>query len=883
MKEATIQLSTSGRKQVMDDNIKIYEVALGGLLHDIGKLMQRAGLEREYPEIKNNYAIFCPPNGYFHAAHTAYFVDHFIPDGLFPDNKAELYNAARHHISGQGDIYKDADCLSSGMDRRSRCEDKVRSESYKEVCLHSIFDCIELQYITKEKGDGNRHWVYKLVSESKRCLPDICPFIPKGNEKCAGEEAYKKLWKEFSKEVEEIRHIKNPYCYFNELYWLIKKYTSYIPSATNVFPDISLFDHLKTTAAIVSVLYIVKQNPENVEDGEFILYGGDISGIQNYIFKISRVQGIGHIAKRLRGRSFYIMMLSEALSRYIINEIGLTQANINFCGGGNFEILLPNTPKVEAFLNKFELDVNEWLLKEFHGELGFVSAYVKIKKKDFCDSYAEKRDELADKLEIAKRRKFCSKITDKDVWKEQTSDEYQKDICHSCNLNVVKKGKQFCKLCLQDEKLGRLLPKSNYIVFSQNKISNDSIEFGHFGYVTLLKKEKVCFSEFSFNSNQKPIFIYGLKEENSAIKAIYHLSQTVPMALEEMEIDTEEDQEGNKIVQPGQILSFSTLADMSLGDKKIGILKMDVDNLGLIFSLGLGDVDSGKVRSISRLASLSRQISSFFSLHLEGICERVFKEWKEDPENTWQYREKVSNIFYVLFAGGDDLVIIGPWEQIIKLAFEIQKAFRKFTCHNPNITLSAGIYICKPKYPVNHAIDKAEKALEQSKKKGKNRITVMGETFVWDIEADESKINQPHLKKYYKDFVKNECETEEIFLKGATEKTEISTLTFSEAMEFANSLDRLLKEKRLSHNFIRRLIETKKRYFLKDYNSVKDRIEESYNFMFLPFLVYNIERNLESDVKEQIKSKLITSGNAIKYIRQALFPCKYVLMKNRYR
>ena len=92
----------------MDDNIKIYEIALGGLLHDIGKLMQRAGLEKDYPEIKNNYGLFCPPNGYFHAAHTAYFIDHFIPDGLFPDNKAELYNAARHHISVQGDIYNES-------------------------------------------------------------------------------------------------------------------------------------------------------------------------------------------------------------------------------------------------------------------------------------------------------------------------------------------------------------------------------------------------------------------------------------------------------------------------------------------------------------------------------------------------------------------------------------------------------------------------------------------------------------------------------------------------------------------------------------------------------------------------------------------------------
>ena len=33
------------------------KLALGGLLHDIGKFMQRAGLEKKYPEIKLETAL----------------------------------------------------------------------------------------------------------------------------------------------------------------------------------------------------------------------------------------------------------------------------------------------------------------------------------------------------------------------------------------------------------------------------------------------------------------------------------------------------------------------------------------------------------------------------------------------------------------------------------------------------------------------------------------------------------------------------------------------------------------------------------------------------------------------------------------------------------
>ncbi len=863
------------------DKFAIYEIALAGLLHDIGKLMQRAGLEKRHPEIKNNYNEFCPlsPKNfpcYLHAAHSAYFIEKFIPEGLI--DKTELYNAARHHKNLPGDIYKEADSISSGIDRY---EDEVNLKGYKEVCMRSVFEEIELQYIIKEEGKEYRtRWAYRPIYESRKNLSDGYPFVLDESEKCAGEDVYYQLWESFAAEVNEIRSIKEIEFYFNELYWLIQKYTSYIPSATNVFPDISLFDHLKTTAAIASALFVYNESPDN-NKREFILYGGDISGIQNYIFKIGRVQGIGNIAKRLRGRSFYITMLSEVLSRYVIRRLGFTQTNINFCGGGNFEILLPNTQEVKNSLKDFEKEVNDWLLKNFHGELGFVSAYVKLTKADLKNRYSEKRDELSEEIQISKLKKFYPNIVDKNVWQEDT--DFHREVCHSCNMNTVPKGKRFCDLCFQDRRIGELLPQAYHIVFSDRKLSNTSIEFGPFGWVTLLKE-----AELSHDLIKSVSFIYSLREgshkDKLIIRSTYYLSQTLPLSLKDMELDTEEDEEGDKMVRTGQVLSFSTLADMSSGDKRIGILKMDVDNLGFIFSLGLEGSDEGKnlPRSISRLANLSRLLFLFFSIYLDRICNEVFERWKDHPDSNCPYRYDVSNIFYVIFSGGDDLVIVGPWDQVIELAWEIQKEFRRFTCQNPNITLSAGIYICKPKYPINHAINKAEEALAQSKSKGKNRITVMGETMVWSEEHRDSKIYQDNIKKYYdKVFTKNELKTEQIYVKDSKTPIFVDTLTFCELKEFADELDSFLKDKKLSRRFLRNLLKAKKVYFPGYYNLEKDLFEESHNLMFLPFLVYNIERNLNKDIKDKFKAKMITCGDAQKYIRQAVFPCRYVLMKNR--
>jgi len=98
----------------------VIKIALTGLLHDIGKLAQRANLEKVYPEIIANNDEFCPPLGngmhcYHHAAYTAFFITKYIPEGLF--DKGELYNGAGHHKSPRRDIYKEADILSTGMER----------------------------------------------------------------------------------------------------------------------------------------------------------------------------------------------------------------------------------------------------------------------------------------------------------------------------------------------------------------------------------------------------------------------------------------------------------------------------------------------------------------------------------------------------------------------------------------------------------------------------------------------------------------------------------------------------------------------------------------------------------------------------------------------
>ncbi len=89
---------------------------------------------------------------------------------------------------------------------------------------------------------------------------------------------------------------------------------------------------------------------------------------------------------------------------------------------------------------------------------------------------------------------------------------------------------------------------------------------------------------------------------------------------------------------------------------------------------------------------------------------------------------------YITYSGGDDLLIIGPWDCIIELAEKIRKDFKEFTCENPRINISAGISVVDSHYPVARTVKLAENNLELAKShfKTKNSIALFNECICWD-------------------------------------------------------------------------------------------------------------------------------------------------------
>src|SRR5262249_26446262 len=140
------------------------------------------------------------------------------------------------------------------------------------------------------------------------------------------------------------------------------------------------------------------------------------------------------------------------------------------------------------------------------------------------------------------------------------------------------------------------------------------------------------------------------------------------------------------------------------GKGLLGVLKADVDYLGQIFQEGLRrDAPAVGLDTVSRLASLSRQLDWFFSGWLGWLLSTKYEDC------------------YTVYSGGDDLLLVGPRRRILALAQEIRESFAAYTKH-PDMTLSAGLAVVKPRWPLAHTVALADEALEQAKTSGRNRL-----------------------------------------------------------------------------------------------------------------------------------------------------------------
>lgn len=818
-------------------NTKEYQsLVLAALLHDVGKFMQRAEASIS-ARSKGMESTICPVyHGRYshrHVLWTNEFFEFFQNHPILGMTleKDSISNLASFHHRPETKLQKIvqlADWLSSGSERVEDEEPSDDRENYKKARMHSI---LEYMFINENKmtEPQYRYELKPLDGDAMNCFSQkLSDLNPREGEKLV--ESYGALWNSFRPELEGLG-TESADKFTVSLLSLLEKYTWCIPSSTMHRPDISLYDHAKTSSAIAAALYLYHAEKEDIDsvkfsvdddDKKFILLSGDISGIQNYIFNIKNV-GLGGTAKRLRARSFYLSAISDVASHKLLHAFGLSVANLLMSSGGKFYLFLPNIGNAEAIIGKIQAEFDVWCMKELNGEIGLNIAREDFSCRELME-FSKVMEKVNTKLQQAKNRPFHKHLSTKTEWNEvsfifeENKFDSEESLCVSCGKFAgqlrVEQQIVMCGHCFDDVQLGQKLTNACGVQFFAD---NTNGKFKIFDYsFTIVRGEspelsKDAYLVYQFNN-------WRLGNRGVALKPKYFANH-IPVFATGLCNDCGEnvDCKDKSAVRVGMPKFFSCLAEASQGRKMLGIFKADVDNLGLLFIKGFR---TDKEKSIARVTTLSRMLDTFFTGRLDYLL-----------------REEFPNI-YTVYAGGDDLLVLGPWDQTISFGVRLRKEFQEYCCHNPDFTLSAGISVVKPKLPVYASVKSADELLEKAKheksigaEKPKNQLAVLGDFFKWE-KAETILMEAERLKEWQ-------------------------------------------AGKKVSTGFVRQLLDSGEmhKYF-------EDTKETRY-LRFIPLLAYSMKRNVKDDEIVRWSQDLLARSKSNVKLNNLTFIANYSITMNR--
>jgi len=732
---------------------KATQMALAGLFHDIGKVALRAG---EKGASRTFDAQARQDYGHFHALLTHDFIQKYLPSNFGSDIK---HWAAQHHAPQQREhtIIALADRLSAG-ERADPYDDEKRAGQPKQ--LLSIFSVLTADGL---KHSTQAYWPLRILELDERSnASDSFP----GAEwsESAVQKAYTDLWEDFCKQVEALKQAHEPQgdllTYLETMLLLMQRYFWAVPSAYyKARPDISLYDHSRMTATLAAILAkstlpdealsALAREPETSEETIAVLIGGDLSGVQDFIYTITN-RGA---TSALRGRSFYLTLLTEAVARYVLGRLDLPPSNIIYAGGGNFYLLA--RPEDLERLTAIRRDLSRIFYIHHRGDLYMALAGVPLEARDFFGGRISKKwEEVGRALQRVKQRRFAE-LPPGDLARLFAPEGRGGDERHQCqvcgreseDIKVERHGAEEvykCKACLAfEEDLGEPLRNAQYLVLDFEETLPEPPQALTLGQDPTPWSEVLKALGLHIHLVANGQDLQGLHPPKGR-RLVLALSQNALQAVQpgariavgrrflvnvaplvrQADVtdygDAYSRKTGEHLVL-NRIKPFDLLEMQAGGIQRLGVLRMDVDNLGKLFAEGLGNE-----ATLSRVANLSFAISLYFEGWVGVLAQR---------------RNAHHEVLYTIYSGGDDLFFVGAWDEVVELALDIRRDLTLYAANHPGIHASAGLVLIDSKYPLAAAAREAGEAEEQAKglhwydAEGrlhtKDAITFLGQSLPW--------------------------------------------------------------------------------------------------------------------------------------------------------
>lgn len=178
-------------------------------------------------------------------------------------------------------------------------------------------------------------------------------------------------------------------------------------------------------------------------------------------------------------------------------------------------------------------------------------------------------------------------------------------------------------------------------------------------------------------------------------------------------------EEGDRLAsENGRLRDFNNLVDKEADLVRLGVLRMDVDNLGTTFQDEIRKCTS----NLHGYSKLSQQFTDFF-----------------EEKNLYSFVGKDCSVF-IVYSGGDDIFAVGQWDHALDFAEQVRKRFGEQSfVKDRNLSISGGVAILPYKYPImKGAVEGGElEDLAKNHIVGKNEkdsIAFLGMALNWELE-----------------------------------------------------------------------------------------------------------------------------------------------------
>jgi CRISPR-associated protein Csm1 len=772
-------------------------VALAAYLHDLGKFAERAGAFDKDPRLDAHLTLYCPmgragESRWFthrHAAHTALafdLIEKHLPDLLGGDPSPfvgrvlaedpgdveatdSLINAAAAHHKPDTFlqwIVATADRVASGFEREEFDQYNASKDETRGGLDHFTSRLLTLFEQVRINGqpvpEGALRFRYPLKPLAPRTIFPVEARGYEAREREGARSEYAKLWDGFVTGLEAIprSHRSNWPLWLDHFDSLWLAFTLAIPAATafNIKPEVSLYDHSRTAAALAVALWrwhqafgrtdvaAARAMRERTDYAElkFLLVQADFFGIQSFLFAAGG-ETRRHAAKLLRGRSFQVSLFTELAGLRLLDQLGLPPTSQVLNAAGKFLIVAPNTDEVRSALRSVSTEFDAWFLEHTFGMAGMGIAWEEASCNDFLKGRTEQTspygnllERLHQSLERAKHRRFDLCPGGTPIFKGG----FPYGVCEyngrlPADRPPSNEEPASCQLSRDQRAIGEALPQFDRLLVLREQAARQlypsedlrKLDLGMFRYTLAFTRAESAsgkFGEFAREGTLRRCWDFSAADPDDAAGeepmwagyARRFISGYVPTVSAE-DLTTPRDRYigVEEFPAEGELKTLDMLACEDrqpnpdgkwLGIEALGVLKGDIDDLGELFRKGLGSP------TFAKTAALSRQVNGFFAIYLPWVLSQEFPN------------------IYTVFAGGDDFFLIGPWRTTQKLAARAQSEFTYYVAGNPEIHFSAGITTQKPGAPISAFAELAEDALKDAKnEEGKNAVTCFGETLSW--------------------------------------------------------------------------------------------------------------------------------------------------------